>query len=681
MSPVRLTKVPGQIVGVTQNRVLVDPVSEQLRQLKDIEHLGWDDDGLRRALLDGLQFDARIENLVTGAEIERTMEGASTVTITIFDSEGALLAGQGITTRGGGFAQGGPSFLSQSSPLVRLTLDGYEYELVKVQKQGRNITLTLEDYLVALMRRYNKPRKAYRDKVTRAQFAHSLVREVRERRIGFVSPNEARKQPIAGSGAGRVTQRQAARDEAARAPGFADNADIRVKGAKTTSSQKKLLALAMRICDEKNASFGVRAALICGMTQESNVSNDKTPDQYGSVGVLQAQLRYHGDKAYDPEYQIRVMLDKGFTGWHGYEGLIASVQKKRCDHPVYCLIRHLGPASWTYQYYYKWWDEAKKTVRLWTGDASATSSSDADTGNASETVVKRYAFTRGTSSKKEDTWTCLGRLADEVNWRRFLIGDTLYFISETDLLAAKPNLTVSEDSPGVDEINFDFDYGKKAQAATIQARAGMWTVPPGLTVELEDLGPANGRWLVSAVRRSLFSAATEITLKRPTPQKPEPAPETETRTTSDSGGSGSSSSQANGDAEKVVEFLKGAVGVREYSSTWRKWMSKVGGYDPWCGFFVEYVLQNVAGIAGSYDLGAVDHARNLIRSGSNPFLKEVSRAERKPGDVLVWNGHIGFYIGGNEAVSGNWSDGVGRHDWDNPPGKYLTAIGRPRYKE
>lgn len=670
-----VTKVPGTFSS-TMNRVLIDPVSEQLRQLQEIPLLDPEQDGLQSAILNGLAFDANIEARVQDATIERTTAGASTITITLADPERELLAGQGRTTRGGGIAPGGASFLTQDSPDLLMKIDGYEYSLVKVGKQGPLITLTLEDYLVSLMRQYNTPRKAYRDKVTRAQFAHSLVREVWQRKIGFMSPNEMVKQPIAGSSSGATTERARADDAAARRSDFKPGASIKVWGESADRQQLGLLRLAMRICDEYRVPWGIRVGLIATMTQESSIRSPDTPDSYGSVGVLQAIARpgYAGNKAYSDEWQIRELLTRGFTGSHGYEGVLKSYARKRWGNNVIrTILHHLNPGAidgdGLENNYRKHWDEALNTAKAWEGTPGGTGVADGSGAATTETVVQRYAYTRGSASRREDTWTCLGRLASEVNWRRFMLGTTLYFISEADLINAKPNLVISEQSEGVDNIDFDFDYGKRASSATVTARAGLWTVPPGMTVEVEELGPANGRWLVSSVRRSLYSPATEIALTRPQAAKPEPAPTTTTRAVPGSGDGGGSGAGTGKDVERVLARLKSDLGRGNYFG---------GAPGEWCADYVNYILKNVAGL---HDIGTsyVPTLVTNIRNHQAPFIASVPESSARPGDVLCWGGHTGFYIGDGMAISGNWSSRVSKHGWKEPSGG-IRAIGRPDYK-
>lgn len=129
------------------------------------------------------------------------------------------------------------------------------------------------------------------------------------------------------------------------------------------------------------------------------------------------------------------------------------------------------------------------------------------------------------AEEREDTWTAIGRLADERGWRRFMREGQLWYMPETYLLERPVMYVVKENvRGGVDHVDFDFDIGKPVAEATISARAGRWQVPIGAVVELQELGPANGKWLVSSISRSLFDLTTTITVTKARPTLPEPEP-------------------------------------------------------------------------------------------------------------------------------------------------------------
>ena len=125
--------------------------------------------------------------------------------------------------------------------------------------------------------------------------------------------------------------------------------------------------------------------------------------------------------------------------------------------------------------------------------------------------------------QQEDTWTCLGRLADEVGWRRFMVSGSLYFISEPYLFRSAPRMTISERSPGIDSIDYRYDVAQAGAECTVRCRFDRWEAPPGSIVMIKETGPVNGRWIVSKMTRPLFDNQGTITLTKPQPKLPEPA--------------------------------------------------------------------------------------------------------------------------------------------------------------
>lgn len=127
----------------------------------------------------------------------------------------------------------------------------------------------------------------------------------------------------------------------------------------------------------------------------------------------------------------------------------------------------------------------------------------------------------------EDTWAALGRIFEEVGWRRFVVENVLYLAPDEWLLAQPPLGILSENTGYVDEIDFDWDAGKPVATATVTCEAHRWQFPPGGVIGLVGCGPADGGWLISNISRSLFSTKATVTLIRPRPQLPEPEPPSE----------------------------------------------------------------------------------------------------------------------------------------------------------
>jgi len=133
-------------------------------------------------ILQGGPIPVSLVQAVTSMVLDQTMQGASTLEITVADDTGAFLR----------------------SPLLRgaltLTWDGVQYTLVKTAKGDRNVTLTFEESAVNLLRLYTKPKKAARALVTRAQFVRGLITEVKQARIPYAIPEVNIRQPVEGGG-------------------------------------------------------------------------------------------------------------------------------------------------------------------------------------------------------------------------------------------------------------------------------------------------------------------------------------------------------------------------------------------------------------------------------------------------------------------------------------------------
>lgn len=153
----------------------------------------------------------------------------------------------------------------------------------------------------------------------------------------------------------------------------------------------------------------------------------------------------------------------------------------------------------------------------------------------------------------EDSWTALGRIADQRGWRRYMLDrDTVAYVPETWLYGQEAKYTLREGVNGVDNVDFDFDSGKPVATARAEVRASRWAIPVGSAVLVAGLGPVDGRWLVSGLSRSLFSLTMTVTLTKPRPKLPEPEPEAVATTTTTSSGGSSGGGSGGGSTSTVV---------------------------------------------------------------------------------------------------------------------------------
>lgn len=128
-----------------------------------------------------------------------------------------------------------------------------------------------------------------------------------------------------------------------------------------------------------------------------------------------------------------------------------------------------------------------------------------------------------TERTKEDSWTAIRRIGDERGWRAFTRGKTIMYAPETWLLAQRPAYRLTELTGGVDYIDFDFDIGKPVATVKLKVRSQRFEMHVGDVIELYSMGPANGKWLISEISRSLFDLHADVTCTKARPVLPEPA--------------------------------------------------------------------------------------------------------------------------------------------------------------
>ena len=167
-------------------------------------------------------------------------------------------------------------------------------------------------------------------------------------------------------------------------------------------------------------------------------------------------------------------------------------------------------------------------------DSVATAEGQGSAQGASGTwSTKSYQFTR---NQDENSWEAMQRLAQEVGWRCFIVGRSLYFMSDADLYGQRPRYEVNPEDPAVLELDYSVDWGKLVSEATLTVALDRWGAPPGSVVLIDGWGPPDGRWLVSSVNRDWFSPSAEVSLIQPGKALLEPAAERTQRATNAEGG-------------------------------------------------------------------------------------------------------------------------------------------------
>jgi len=249
--------------------------------------------------------------------------------------------------------------------------------------------------------------------------------------------------------------------------------------------------------------------------------------------------------------------------------------------------------------------------------------------------VLQESVGRGTTDNpKEDSWTCIQRLANEVQWRAFSDGEEIFVGPDSWLIEQPVLATLQEFQNGVDNIDFDYDVGKPMTTATVSCLAELWDVPPGQPVALASMGVANGKWLVEEISRSIYFKDATITLAKPVAPLPEPSTTSNASSTTDAG---SVTSLGLSDVQqKVVQFVINAIGT---PYVWGG--ESPTGYD--CSGLAQAAYKK-AGIA----IPRTTYAQYASLPHVNPPYQ--------PADLIYFEpsaqgpGHVGIYVGNGQMV-------------------------------
>lgn len=454
----------------------------QVVGVKDLPQLDLTADiDLSTVVLDGKDFDIRADEAITAAGMDRTIEGASTITLTVHDPDREL--------------QNTPLFKQGADLDIPVALaDGGEdelhFSLARIEKNQDRFDLIFEEREIHWLRLYKKPLKVARGAVTRAEFIYRLVREVKQGDIPFFCPELHKTQRIERDGTASKNTKPDPR--ASQKSGWTRVGATIDVGSDAKQTANGGMSFAELLVAGDNA--GLR-----GQDLAATLGLENNPVSAGvNVGMKMGTEILIRKVGGGPTYRI-VKSDNG-SGQLG--------------DPHYKIDLHGAIA--------------RRVLGGGKGDVEVAVSG--TVSDSEKALIKardgKYEFSRGQGSTKESSWTAIQRLARDVNWRAFVVFGVLYFIKDDKLFLADPLMVLSEATPGVNWIDYRLDTGHDANEATIECRAGVWVAPPGTIVKLEDSGPADGKWLVTTISRpDLFSPETTIELRQPVAATPEPGGE------------------------------------------------------------------------------------------------------------------------------------------------------------
>lgn len=477
-----------------------------------------------------------ISDRITGATINRSIDGASTLDLEINDFDRKFMRS---------------NLLKEG---LDVEIDGLWFRLTAVDKNDDSLNITFQDREIEILRTYNKWKIAKRGDMTRAEFVLSMIREVKELTIPVVIPELHKVQPIAVNsddivGADTVTFKNggipkdtnnqvAAADHHHRESQSKHKANpqiLTVKSGIADETQIQNANIILAVGDQMGVSRRLKIVAMMVAITETLIRNDPggpnahntTNDQAGddSAGVFQQRPSWGSyTERTDVETASRLF----------YKAAIA-VESQHPDDPFWVIAAAIQRPKLELQTRYSLYRvEAERFVNAY-GDVGipVTAANGMAANQNTFGSTDSYYYYRGSIEDKrgkpfrkpENTWKCTQRLADDVDWRSFFVSGTYYFISEIDLLKQLPLAIINEFTPGIQKLNGSYNKHAKNGTIELEAIVGSWTVPPGGVVLVKDVGhPFDGRWIVSSYQRDLIGSnkVASISLKKPRPVLPEP---------------------------------------------------------------------------------------------------------------------------------------------------------------
>jgi hypothetical protein len=604
-----------------------------------------------------------IAGSLVSAEVTLTIEGASTFTLGIHDPKWEL-------ERSGLLDRDANGRLDS----IGMSLDSLRFRLVQAARQDdATLTLTFEDEVWALLRAHRSHLATSRNALTRAQFVERMVHEVRLRDLVFQAPEKGHRQPVQNPDYPHVKP-------AGGASGFDRGTRFKIKGVTADPQQMREVATALGVADQEDVPQEgvVRLALLCAGIGESGFRD--VPNAAGSPygGVFQA-LKTRGMST---EEQARAFL-KGGQGFQA-GGAIAAHRANPSWSPG-DIATHVEASGQPGSFYQAHHGEAAAIASKWNGGDGGESTHEA-------VRVKSYRYTRGLPGQTENTVQCATRLAEEVAWRFYAVGPVVYFVSDYYLIAQPADLVLDGfDAPGlVSRPAYEWDHRKLVATCEIDVAANAWGVLPGSCVDLDNMGPVGGRWIVQEFTFDLFdAAAAHVTLTKPTRPRKEPAPELFTVAVGD----GTPATVGSGGAKKAIAWAESKIGhyKEAFGSNRGKELDALEAQapfrmqgEPWCAIFATTALV-MGGVSSEGKTAAVAQIRAWAQAGTNGYTKGF-RATPQPGDLVTWDtaarSHVGLVVKVRgtsvDTIEGNTSAGqVARGTHVRGDGQYV----RPDYPD
>jgi hypothetical protein len=479
-------------------------------------------------------LDAR--GAVVSINVERTIEGGSSVTMMLSDPDHRLFAGRRVRTTDQRTARAlyrrdpvtvdegwdpmfGPNLISRA---MEVELDGVVFRLVKVRasQAAQTIELTFEDRLVYWLKRKRGARRATRGSCTRAEFVLSLLQEVGAARglYRFVCPELHVRQPIdSGVKSTATTSASTAARQTSDVPRALNTTypahHIGTAGAKHLSERQVRAAAELAGLSPTDALHAAQIA-----HGESDFYPGVVQDDPGN-GMVGHGLWQMTPHAWGGTTNATYRHMQSLGGLSAMRNPIQAARQMKWMHDQ--------AKGWGPWYGTRYLDLSARASGSVLADGQTADAGDTSEGGAqSSSYAKSYQFAR---SADENSWEAMQRLAGEVGWRCFVVGNSLYYMSEAALYGRRVRYEVTPDDPAMLDLTYDVDWGKRTSECELDVALDRWGAAPGSVVTLDGFGVPDGRWLVTGVSRDYFATNASVTLKQPGKALLEPANERVTR--------------------------------------------------------------------------------------------------------------------------------------------------------
>lgn len=507
----------------------IDPITAETSARKgytdkEIAHFRIGHDEIDRLVIRIFNFGRKkqtkknIRHFVTDAVFEDSIDSTPTFTMTVHDPDWELL---------------NTGALDHNIDINPGGIPHRWYRLGSLDVSDDDITLVFHTRNAVYLTMHKAPRKSNRKRVTRAQFILMLVRTVKKTRIRFFSPQLRKRQKIKKTRFGSDKERQRHHEK-----GFDESDHIKVKHKNATQTQLNVIEKVIAAGEDKHAPHLVIVAAVMTITQETEAGANTANSKY--IGVFQQDPRYWAATG-DP-YKDAV----GARGKQGfYDAAIAQYRKDPNQSLEDLILRVQAPGYSLYGLEVaKWRGDAQHAVEaygLTVGGGNSGASTSID-------FKKKYEFHVGPpdGDANENYLAAIYRLAEEVRWRAFWVNDVLHYQSEEELFKAKARKRLRRFEDGIEGVSFGWDHVRqplgdrnKINTMTLRVRMELWVAPLGTVVVFDEGGPAQGRWLITNIRRSVFDELGEIVLSKPVRPRSEPANEPGSREPTVPGGPGS----------------------------------------------------------------------------------------------------------------------------------------------